>query len=404
MPPEGPHTRTGAHPLRRRLYVVLEAGKTADLPSLLFDGFMVALILANVAAFALQTVPEVDAVYGAALYRFEIFSIAIFTLEYLARLWVAVDHPHVRHLAPLKARARWAVIWPMLIDLAVIAPFYLSFLFFIDLRVLRVFRLLRFLKLARFSPALATIGRVVMAEGRAILGALIIMAGLLMSSATAMYWIEGEAQPDLFGSVPEAMWWAIATLTTVGYGDAVPVTVLGKLVGGLVMFLGLGMFALPIAIISSGFAQEIHRRDFVVNWDMVARVPLFKELDPYAVSDLLKLLQSQILPAGTFITQRGEESDGMYFILLGQARAYLPGGVRDLSEGDYFGQMALLDEHERAATVEALTRCHVLKLSRPDFNRFISRHESAFENIRMAALAEEDEAGEEGDIAPGKEA
>jgi len=318
QPAAGAIVDDGVSGVRRWLYILLEAGKTGDKPSAIFDVFMVTLILANVVAFAAETDMRIAAAYGEELRLFNAFSIAIFTVEYLIRLWVCVDHPAFRGLPKWRVRLGYSMTPQMLIDLIVILPFYLSFLFAVDLRVLRIFRLFRFLMLARYSPALYTIGRVFKSERRAMLAALIVMSGMLIFSATGIYWLEHEVQPEAFGSIPMSMWWALATLTTVGYGDVVPLTTLGRFFGGLVMIFGLGMFAMPIAIVSSGFAREIHRRDFVVSWGMVARVPLFQELKPALLVDLVELLEAQVIDPDAVIAHKGDVADAMYFIVIGR--------------------------------------------------------------------------------------
>lgn len=360
--------------LRRRLYVILEAGKTGDTASNIFDTAMVGLILANVIAFAAETVPGIGEAWIARLELFNLISIVIFTVEYVARLWVCVEHPPLRHLPKGRVRLRWAVTPLMIVDLLVILPYYIAFFVPVDLRVLRVFRLLRFLKLVRFSPALATLGRVLRQEQRALFGALIIMLGMLICSAAALYALEHDVQPEAFGSLPAAMWWAMATLTTVGYGDVVPVTAAGRLVGGMVMLLGLGMFALPIAIIATGFSQEIHRREFVVNWGMVARVPLFSGLAAPALGTLTQLLQARSFGKGALIVQEGEPAEGMFFIASGRVEVHLPSETVVLEEGEFFGEVALVQRGPRLATAIAATDCNLLELERHDFERFMMRH------------------------------
>ncbi len=363
--------------VRRWLYILLEAGKTGDRPSAIFDVFMVGLILANVVAFAAETDVRIAALYGEELRLFNAFSIAVFTVEYLIRLWVCVDHPAFRGLPKWRVRLGYSMTVQMLIDLIVILPFYLSFLFAVDLRILRIFRLFRFLMLARYSPALYTIGRVFKSERRAMLAALIVMSGMLIFSATGIYWLEHEAQPEAFGSIPMSMWWALATLTTVGYGDVVPLTTLGRFFGGLVMIFGLGMFAMPIAIVSSGFAREIHRRDFVVSWGMVARVPLFQELKPTLLVDLVELLEAQVIDPDAVIAHKGDVADGMYFIVIGRVRLDFDERSVELGEGEYFGEMALLDDRRRSADIVTLSQAHVLKLDARSFREFIGRHPEA---------------------------
>ena len=268
--------------LRRRVYEIVEGGREGDVASRAFDTFIVALILLNIAAFAAETVPSLQAAHGRWFDAFELFSVAVFTLEYAARLWTAVEVPFLKRHRPLKARLLWARRPDLVIDLLAILPFYVQQMLGLDLRVLRVLRLLRFLKLSRYSPALHTLSRVLHNERRALMGAgLLLMAAVVLAS-TGVYYLEAAAQPDKFGSVPQSAWWAIATLTTVGYGDVTPVTPLGKLFGAFVMVCGLCVLALPVAIISTGFAQEAGRRDFVVNWSLMSRIPLLAELDASA--------------------------------------------------------------------------------------------------------------------------
>lgn len=357
---------------KARLYEILERGRPDDLASRVIDGFLVTLIVANVAAAAAETVDVLHQRFERPFRAFEVASVAIFTVEYLCRLWVATEHLALARYGPIRARLRYAVSLYGLIDLLAILPFYVGlFVPTADLRFLRVFRLLRLLKLVRYSPALATLGRVLVDERRALMAALLIMVFVLILAATAMYHAERYVQPDLFGSVPQAMWWAVATLTTVGYGDAVPVTHIGRVIGGLVMILGLAMFALPIGIIASGFASEIHRRDFVVTWSMVARVPIFARLDALSVSRITNLLRARVVPPGTKIFRRGDPPDAMYFIASGEVELDLkPEPVR-LGEGDFFGEIALLRDAPRSATARAITQCRLLVLDSAEFKELL---------------------------------
>ena len=268
------------------------------------------------------------------------------------------------------ARIRFAMSGYALIDLAAILPFYLAILFpgFVDLRMLRLFRLLRLLKLIRYSPALSTLSRAVASERRALLACLLIMACLLMMSATAMYHVERTAQPEVFGSIPQAMWWAMAALTTVGFGDVVPITAAGKILGALVMMFGVGIFALPIGVMAHGFANEIHRHDFVVTWGMVAQLPLFRHLDPATIGYFARQFRARTVPAGAYVLREGRFGECMYFIASGEVEVSRENQRVHLDEGDYFGELALLDHHQRTATVKALTHCRLLELEIHDFN------------------------------------
>ncbi len=357
---------------KHRLYEVLDEGHAGDRLSRGFDLFMLILIVLNIVAVVIETVESIGQAYVGLFFWFEIFSVAAFTVEYLARLWVCTEHVPLRHHGPIGARLRFAVGPYAVIDFLAVFPFYLSlFVPLVDLRILRIFRLIRLLKLARYSPAMATLGRVLYDERRALLGALFIMLGLLILSSTAMYYAERFIQPDKFASIPDAMWWGLATLTTVGYGDVTPVTSLGKFIGMIVMVFGLGMFALPVAIIASGFSSEIHRRDFVVTWGMVARVPLFAGLNAASVARVTNLLQSRVVPAETVIVRRGDSADCMYFIVSGKVAVEVPPEPVVLDDGDYFGEIALLRKGERTATVRSITRVRMLVLEATDFRELI---------------------------------
>ncbi len=355
--------------LKHRLWLILEDSHPIWWIQALFDCALILLILANVAAVAAETMEPFGSEHRVALLAFDVLSVVVFTIEYVVRLWVATENPMLAHRPDWNIRLRYACSPFAIIDLLAILPFYLSLLFpMIDLRVLRVFRLLRLLKLMRYSPALATLARVLVDERRALGAALLIMLGLLMLWAVAMYHAERHAQPEVFGSIPAAMWWALATLTTVGYGDVVPVTEIGRFIGGIVMIFGLAMFALPIGIIASGFSSEIRRRDFVVTWGMVAHVPLFAKLDALSVSRITSLLRARAIQADTVIFRQGDPSDAMFFIASGEVQIDVrPEPVR-LKEGDFFGETALLRKEPRVDTAHALTRCRLLVLEESDFH------------------------------------
>ncbi len=366
-----------AQGLKRRVYQVLEVAHPDDRVSRNIDRALVALIVANVLAVVIETVEPIHARYASEFWVFEVASVAIFTVEYLLRMWVCNEHLSLARDGPIEARMKFAATPFALIDLAAIVPFYIALILpFADLRLLRVFRLLRLLKLVRYSPALATLGRVLRNERRALVGALLIMAAMLLVASTAIYYIERDISPDKFGSIPESMWWALATLTTVGYGDVVPASPLGKIVGGFVMIFGLGMFALPIGILASGFASEIQRRDFVVSWSMIARVPLFARLDGLSVSRITNLLQARVVEPDTVIFHKGDPADNMFFIATGEARVEIEPEPVLLGDGDFFGEFALLNDVPRSATVRAVTQCRLLVLDCEDFRGLLADDEN----------------------------
>ncbi len=364
----------GDNGARQRLHELLEVASAEDRMSRFVDWLIIVLILANVAAFVLSTVPAIDARFHGEFEAFERISIALFTLEYVARIWACVEHPPLRHLSAWRARLRFAMHPFLLIDLLAILPYYLSAIFGLDLRVLRVLRLFRFFKIVRYSPALQVMLRVVINEARALLGSFLIMIALLLLAATGMYIIERDVQPDVFGSVPAAMWWAMATLTTVGFGDVTPITALGKVWSGIFMVFGLGMFALPIGIISTGFAQELSRRDFVITWNMVAKIPIFAPLSAAEAAHVMRHLHSERVMQGHYVYHAGDPPDAMYFIESGTVQLTTATGiVANLESGDHFGETGLLSGRPHTATVQAESDCHLLKLQLQDFERLVAR-------------------------------
>ena len=244
--------------LRRRAYQLLE-NPAAEPAGRLLNILLIALIIANVAAIILHSVPSVGARYGPWFVLFEWFSILLFTVEYGVRVWSAVERGG-RYKAPIRGRIRYMLSPLALIDLVAILPFYLTFLLPVDLRFMRIFRLLLIFKLTRYHTSMSLLIRVVRSEAGPIAAALFILLTLLIAAASFAFLAEHEAQPQAFASIPDAMWWAIVTMTTVGYGDMVPVTAVGKVVGGLIAIIGLGMVALPAGMLASGFSEQLHQR------------------------------------------------------------------------------------------------------------------------------------------------
>ncbi len=382
------HPSSQRQSLRRRVFEVAESGREDDFPSRLFDGFLITLILLNVTAFAAETVSEVHAKWQRELYLFELFSVAIFTLEYVLRIWAAVEVPFLQRMPAWKARVKFAGRPFLIIDLLAILPFYLSFLFpFFDLRVLRLFRVVRFLKLARYSPALHTLMKVMSNERRALMGALILTLTMLLFASTGIYFIERNVLDTQFSSVPAAAWWAMATLTTVGYGDITPVTVLGKIFGSVVMLIGLGLFALPIAIISTGFAQESSRRDFVVTWSLLSRIPLFSQLNAKSIAELMNFLQAHSYPPHWEIIRAEEPGNSMYVIASGEVLIERMEGSVTLHSGDFFGEIAMIDQIPYEFTYSTLVHTKILELSRDDYMRLCRAQPEICDHIGAVAVA-----------------
>jgi voltage-gated potassium channel len=371
--------------LRRRLYEVLERGSPGDRASLLFDRFIVALIIINLTAVALESIPSLAARYAVWFVAIEYGSLLVFTVEYGLRLWVAVEHAPHQHLPARRARLKYALSGSGIVDLCAVLPFWFAFLLPSDLRVLLVLRMIRFLKITRYSPAMRSLLDVLYGERRALFGCFVILLGATLIAAAGMHIVEGRVQPDKLGTIPDALWWAITTLSTVGYGDIVPITALGRLIASATMFIGLIMIALPVGIVATAFAEEIHRRDFVITWGMVARVPLFSGLTANEIADIMRLLRARQVEAGAMIVRRGEPGHSMYFIAAGEVEIDLPHERIRLGVGHFFGEVAVLRRARRSANVTALTRTSLLVLDAQDLHALMQRDSRIAERIRQVA-------------------
>lgn len=245
---------------RKRLYEVLELGRLNDPASWLCDQILIVLIVANVAAAIAESMPELLHAHREFFVGFEIFSVAVFTIEYVLRIYSVVESPDAKYQDPVSGRIRYSVSAIALTDLAAILPFFLSSVIGLDLRTLRLLRLLRIFKLAHYFSTLGVLIDVIKTERHAFGAAyFIVVLGLLMAGS-GVYVFEHKAQPEAFGSIPASLWWAVVTLTTVGYGDATPITLGGKMFGGFVMMLGVGIVAIPTGILATRFALELQRR------------------------------------------------------------------------------------------------------------------------------------------------
>ena len=369
--------------LKQRTFSFLESSVPGDRYGYVFDVFMITLIIANVVAIVLETVQSLGAAYGDLFHLFEIASVAIFTAEYLARLWACTANSVDGYGHPVLGRLKYAGSPLAIIDLVAILPFYLSAFIGIDLRILGIFRLLRLLKLTRYSPALSILAAVMREQSRALTAAALVMGILLVFNSSIVFVLEREAQPDVFSSIPAAMWWALATLTTVGFGDVTPITPLGKIFGALTMIMGIGMLALPTGVIATGFANEIRKRDFVVNWRLVSKVPLFAQLDAAQIADIVSLLTPIVVPAKHAIVRLGKDSDSMFFIVSGRVELDIRSQPIFLETGEFFGEIGLIEKRPRRASAIALTESQLLELKAEDFWRLMDSHPAIHEAVQQ---------------------
>ena len=244
--------------VQRRTHAVVEKAAEDDRLSQLVDISLAVLIILNIVALMLETVDSIGAKYGTAFRLFDGLSLAIFTFEYAIRIWACTVDPEFSH--PIRGRLRYAVQPMMLLDLLVILPFYLPrFLPYTDLRfgrALRLLRLVRIVRIGRYAASLHTLGLVFVHKKEELIIAFFAEIVLLVVSASLLYFVETDAQPDVFTSIPTSMWWGMSTLTTVGYGDMVPITLWGKVLAMIISLAGIAMFALPVGILGAGFIEE----------------------------------------------------------------------------------------------------------------------------------------------------
>ena len=355
------------------LYVALSRTAGAGRPVRVVRWLLILLITANIAAAVLQTSPELPSETRSALHAFWLLSMPVFVLEYLLRLWLTPKQRTDLYADSWRGLVRLALSPVMLSDLVALLPLLALPGAAIDLRFMRILRLLWYLDIARHLPAIATLGRVLKRERRTLIAVMLIMLTILFVASSWVYLLEHDSQPDSFGSIPHAMWWGVATLTTVGYGDVVPVSTMGRFLGVIIMLLGVGTFAMPAAILASAFYEERKRRDFMVTWDLVARMPLFRSLSAHEIGDITLLLRPLDVMAKEVVFHKGDVADSMYFIVSGELEAELDNGPRQLSASEYFGELGLLYHRPRSATVIARTRAELLELDARDLHQLFSR-------------------------------
>jgi voltage-gated potassium channel len=252
--------------LRRRTFEFLNPKHSGGRLSRSVNFLLIGLILANVVAICLETMAELKQTYAVEFLCFEVFSVLIFTIEYVLRLWSSAENQtsteqHVVQQNLLTgSRRQYIVSFESLVDLVAIVPFYVSLLFGIDLKALLALRLFRLLKLMRYFSSLNILLDVLRAEARSFSAAILVLLILIFVSASGIYFFESDVQPQEFGSIPQALWWSTVTLTTLGYGDVVPMTVLGKIFAGMMTIFSIGIVALPAGMLASRFSEELVKR------------------------------------------------------------------------------------------------------------------------------------------------
>lgn len=359
-------------------------GPFATRSATLYRLFVAAMVILATVVEVVRTIRDLEVAQGLLPLVAEAAAQLVLLVDLVVQASAAVLNRDVEESAGAALR-RYFTSFYGLIDLFAVLPFFVQLTLPTPADWDAVFGILRFLKLARFSPALETLAAVVRREARPLQSATFILVCMLLGSSTTLYFLERGSNPN-FSSIPATMWWSVATLTTVGYGDAVPITGIGKLAGGMVAMLGIAMFALPASILATGFAEEMRKRDFLAVWRMVARVPFFSGLTADHIADITSLLKPYAVDPGDVVIRTGEVGDRMYFIVSGLLAADFGGAEPALlSDGDFFGEIAVLRDSRRTATVMARSRCELLVLNAADLRRFITDSPKVAEILAQTA-------------------
>ncbi|MFG1346749.1 cyclic nucleotide-gated ion channel [Xanthobacter autotrophicus DSM 431] len=374
---------------RRRAFDILERDLPGDQVADAVHYFLIATILLSVIGAVLATVQSLEIRDQWWFTVGEHIALGIFIVEYVARLWVAPEHPLRRGLSAGAARLRYAVTPGAIIDFLAILPLFFALVHEHDFHAVMVLRLLRFLKLARYSSGFNALYLAVKRERYALVSCFLILCAGVLMAATAMYLAERAAQPVSFGSIPASMWWAMATLTTVGYGDVVPITTVGRIIGAVTMVSGLVMLALPIAIISSSFSEVISKHNFVVTFSMLSRLRPFSELGAPELGDLLPLLNSRSFDRGHQVVRRGAVAEHLFVVLEGRVETETPDGPVVLGPGDVFGLVPGA-EGALAAPVRALAKTKILAIEENELHMLTARHPGVVRRLVAAARRNEE--------------
>jgi voltage-gated potassium channel len=287
----------------------------------------------------------------------------------------------------LKARRGLAYLLAArgMLDAACVLAVPIALLAGADSRTAWLLAVLWLVKVITGVPGLRQLRRVLVLESGPLLSVLAIFLIVLFLGSVAEYFLERDVQPATFGSIPAALWWAVVTLTTTGYGDVVPITPFGRMIAAMVMISGLGVFGLWTGILATGFAAETRRDNFLKTWESVSKVPFFASLGPSAIADVTHMLRTIDLPPRAMIIRKGQQGDCMYFIASGEVEVDLPGKKVQLGEGAFFGEMALLGNNTRNANITTTRLSKLLVLDLVDFRLLMARHPDLVETIDAEA-------------------
>ncbi len=353
---------------RRRLYLLLQP-RTPTVAARVFRIVHHAMVAAGIAIMLAVTVAAIREGHAATLTAAFLSVALFFVAEFLMRLYVAPEAPG-EHRGAARARLAWLFSLAGLFDFLGALPGVVDLVGSHDARL---FSFIWIFKYVRYSEGLGGLGRVIVQSRHALLSVLLGFVVVLLAAASLAYLFERQANPAGFGSIPSALWWAIVTMTTTGYGDVVPMTLAGRMLSGVVMMCGIMVFALWAGILASGYADEVRRREFLRTWELVAKVPFFRDLGAAVIAEVARLLRPREYPAGAVIVRRGEPGDCMYFVADGEVAVQIRPEPVYLGPGQFFGEMALLSGAPRNATIVAAQPCTLLALDIVDFHELRGR-------------------------------
>jgi voltage-gated potassium channel len=357
---------------RPHLYRLLQPGNP-DVMARVWRGVHHVMVVAGIGVFLAQTVPEWRSDYGNELSLVFYIVAGFFVFEYALRFYAAPGVPGGEHRGAWRTRLAWALSLGGWFDLMSAAPGLIAV---IDRREASLFGFIWIFKYVRYSEGLTILQRVITHARHALQSVLLGLVIVLLAAASLAYLFEHNVSQDganPFSSIPAALWWAIVTLTTTGYGDVIPQTVAGRMLAGVVMVCGIMVFALLAGILATGYADEMRRREFLRTWELVAKVPFFHNLGATLIAEVARLLRVREYPANAVIMRRGEPGDCMFFIVEGEVEIELRPKPLRLEPGAFFGELALLTGAARNATVTAARACTLLALDIVDFFELLGR-------------------------------
>ena len=354
---------------RQRLYRLLQIGNP-DASAVLWRCVHHVMVAAGIGLMLALTVPDGRELYGDALSdAFDVVAL-FFVFDFALRFYAAAGVPGGEHRGPWRSRLSWLISLGGVFDLVAAIPGIIALPDSSDATLIGFIWVFKYV---RYSPGLTLLERVIANARQALLSVLLGLVIVLLAAASLAYLLERNSDPA-FSSIPAALWWAIVTLTTTGYGDIVPHTVGGRMLAGVVMVCGIMVFALLAGILATGYAEEMRRREFLRTWDLVAKVPFFHNLGATLIAEVARLLRARDYPANAVIMRRGEPGDCMYFIVDGEVQIELKDQPIRLEAGSFFGELALLTGAPRNATISAVRSSTLLTLDIVDFFELLSRH------------------------------